>query len=77
MIKNDILWLIGGNCQNFRLRNHYTQVGASKEIGCSVENVSGFENGRNDNMLILLWYVSKGMTIQEILKGVNLYGIKD
>ena len=43
----------------------------AKELGFSVENISSFENSRNDNYYILLWYLRKGMTIGELLEGLE------
>lgn len=39
----------------------------SKELGYSKENVSAFEHGRNDNSVILLWYLSHGLTLGQIM----------
>ena len=37
-----------------------TQKAVAYELGYSVENISAFENGRNNNAEILNYYVSKG-----------------
>lgn len=53
---------IGEYCRNFRNNElKLTQFDVSKQIGYSKENISSFENGRNDNVVIFLWYVNKGL----------------
>ena len=37
-----------------------TQKAVAYELGYSVENISAFENGRNNNAEILNYYVNKG-----------------
>ena len=38
-----------------------TQENVALELDYSQENISAFENGRNNNFLILEWYVKKGL----------------
>ena len=58
---------IGLRCKRYRELLQYRQADVAHDTGYSIENISGFENGRNDNGLILLWYIAKGMTINMIL----------
>ena len=61
---------VGNRCRQYRkkvLRTELKEV--AKELGYSKENISAFENGRNDNCLIMLWYLSRGMTVDQILGG--------
>lgn len=70
--KNNIMFWVGLNCQEFRrTKTSYTQVDVAKELGYSVENISAFENSRNDNMRILMWYILHGMEIYDLLRGLN------
>lgn len=68
--------IIGNNCKLWRVNHGYFQMDVANDTHYSIENVSSFENGRNDNYRILLWYILHGMTISDILKGVNEYGKK-
>ena len=52
---------IGKLCAEFRRSLHITQKTVAEELTYSVENISAFENGRNANMYILLWYIRKGL----------------
>lgn len=38
-----------------------TQADVADALGYSQENISAFENGRNSNLTILLWYVHMGL----------------
>lgn len=53
---------IGKKCKEYRVNAGYYQYNVSHDTGYSIENVSSFENGRNDNARILLWYFERGMT---------------
>ena len=52
---------IGQRCKKFRERLGYYQSDVANQTGYSKENVSAFENGRNDNVRIFLWYVEMGL----------------
>lgn len=69
--KQKLLNKISYNCQSYRMEHGYTQADVAKDLGCSIENVSAFENSRNDNFLNFLWYICKGMTVPEILNGIE------
>lgn len=70
--KKNIMFWVGLNCQEFRrTKTLYTQADVAKDLGYSVENVSAFENSRNDNMRILMWYILHGMDIDDLLRGLN------
>ena len=72
MDKKNVMFHVGLNCQTFRRnKTNYSQSMVAKELGFSIENISSFENSRNDNYYILLWYLSKGMTIKELLEGLE------
>lgn len=59
---------VGLMCKTYRRAIGFRQVDVAADTGYSVENISSFERGRNDNLVILLWYLSKGMTYKH-LKG--------
>ena len=64
MIKLDT---VGSKCQNFRTTQlRMRQIDVAEKIGCSRENIAAFEQGRNYNMHILLWYMSQGLSIDEL-----------
>lgn len=58
--------VIGGICKAFRLSLGVKQIDVAYELGYSLENISSFENGRNDNYRIFMWYLSKGLTFDKI-----------
>lgn len=72
MDKKNVMFHVGLNCQTFRRNEtNYSQSMVAEELGFSIENISSFENSRNDNYYILLWYLRKGMTIKELLEGLE------
>lgn len=52
---------MGRRCKEFRIEHGYYQTDVAADTGYSVENISSFETGRNDNARILLWYFAHGM----------------
>lgn len=65
MKKNDILKTLGAACQYYRTEAlNRKQIDVSRETNYSIENVSSFENGRNNNAMIFLWYVNHGFSDQ-------------
>lgn len=67
----DVLQVIGKRCKEYRQSINRYQFDVAQDTGYSVENISSFENGRNDNARILLWYVEHGMTFDCIIEGVT------
>ena len=63
-----MLKIIGKNCQDFRVNIGKIQSDVSRETNYSIENISAFENGRNDNCRILMWYILNGMTSEDLRK---------
>ena len=45
------------------------QIRVAEDTGYSLENVSKFETGRNDNYRILLWYLEHGIDVNYLLRG--------
>ena len=59
---------IGRHCKEFRVECGYRQIDVANDLGYSVENISSFESGRNDNARILLWYFSHGMKPEHLFE---------
>ena len=51
---------IGRLCANYRKKINEKQQTVALETGYSIENVSAFENGRNNNAKIYNWYIKRG-----------------
>ena len=63
---------MGRRCKQFRVEHGYFQSDVAADTGYSVENISAFETGRNDNARILLWYFEMGMKPEYLFeRGVN------
>lgn len=56
---------IGPKCKQYRESIGYKQTDVALDLGYSVNNISSFENGRNDNAQILLWYFAHGMLYED------------
>lgn len=54
---------IGRKCANFRRSIGYSQKQVADELGYSRTNISMFENGKNYNMVILFWYLKRGLEL--------------
>lgn len=54
---------IGKKCANFRRSIGYSQQQVAEELGYTRSNISMFENGKNYNMTILLWYLKRGLEL--------------
>lgn len=59
---------MGRRCKKFRIEQGYFQLDVACETGYSVENISSFETGRNDNSRILLWYLAHGMKVENLFE---------
>lgn len=59
---------IGKICAKYRKECGYRQIDVSLDTGYAVTNVSSFENGRNDNGYLFLWYILHGMTAEYLLE---------
>lgn len=74
----DTYKVCGSLCKKYRQEVlEKTQKDVAKDLGYSQENVSAFENGRNSNNIIFMWYVRNGIldaySIDELCGGV-MYG---
>ena len=59
---------MGRRCKKFRVEHGYFQTDVAADTGYSVENISSFETGRNDNARILLWYFAHGMKSEHLFE---------
>jgi transcriptional regulator with XRE-family HTH domain len=59
---------MGQRCKQYRVNKGYYQTDVANDTGYSVENISSFETGRNDNARILLWYFAHGMQPEHLFK---------
>ena len=65
---------MGQRCKKFRIEHSFYQADVAFDTGYSTENISAFENGRNDNARILLWYLSHGMPVEHLFEGGVKHG---
>lgn len=65
---------MGQRCKQYRVERGYYQLDVAIDTGYSVENISSFETGRNDNARILLWYFAHGMKAEDLLDEVYEHG---
>ena len=75
-MRNDVNKICGEVCATFRREIlNMTQKDVAEDLSYSQENISAFENGRNANNAIFLWYVHKGLlkhfSIDEICGGCS------
>ena len=65
---------MGHRCKQFRIHRGYYQNDVAADTGYSVENISSFETGRNDNARILLWYFEHGMKPEYLFERDDEHG---
>ena len=59
---------IGSVCKHYRIYNlKMSQKEAASIMGYSSTHISNFERGKVNNILILLWYISKGLDIKKVI----------
>lgn len=63
---NNLLYRLGVYCGDFRRSQGATQISVAVDTGYSVETISSFECGRNNNLTIFLWYVVHGLDVSKI-----------
>ena len=59
--RNKILLTVGQMCKRLRENQGVKQSQVARETGYSEQNISSFETGRTNNMIILLWYIDRGL----------------
>lgn len=57
---------IGYACKIFRQSLGISQAEVAEQTGYSESNISSFETGRTNNMMILLYYLRQGMEVSEL-----------
>ena len=57
---------VGTYCKNWRIKHGYTQGQIARDTHYSIENISVFERGGNDNSRIFVWYVNHGMSVADM-----------
>lgn len=73
-MKKDKLLNVGKNAKQWRrYYTTHTQKTIADLLGCSIENISAFENGRNDSAYILLMYINLGFDPQGDYNGERIY----
>lgn len=60
--------MIGKLCQEFRKYKGITQKEVAEDLGYTIANISKFENNKNNNYDILLWYIKNGLDLNNKLK---------
>ena len=65
---------MGRRCKKYRVHRGYYQTDVAADTGYSVENISSFETGRNDNARILLWYFEHGMKPEYLFERDDKHG---
>lgn len=61
MEKRNALRLIGECCKSHREKYGIKQSQVAESVGYSEQNISSFETGRTNNLLIFLYYINKGL----------------
>ena len=76
--REKILHTIGTMCKQHRERLGEKQCRVAEDTGYSEQNVSSFETGRTNNMILLLWYIDRGvfdmgnrLILHKLLRGIN------
>lgn len=54
---------VSRRCREYRESINRTQADVAEDTGYSVENVSKFERGFNNNLKIYLWYAERGFSL--------------
>lgn len=58
--------MLGEVCKNYRKKVGKKLSDVAFDTGYSIANISKFENDKNYNYLILLWYVENGLDLLEM-----------
>lgn len=60
---------IGNLCKRWRILNNIPVSAVAMDLDYSIQNINKFERGENNNMTILLWYISHGFKVEQFRKG--------
>lgn len=58
--------MLGEICRKYRKKINKTLSDVACDTGYSIANISKFENNKNYNYLILLWYVENGLDLLDM-----------
>lgn len=61
MTRKEALMLIGEMCKRHREKYGIKQSQVAEEVGYSEQNISSFETGRTNNLLIFLFYINNNL----------------
>ena len=74
--KKKILLTVGQMCKRYRENHGITQKHVAEKTGYSEQNISSFETGRTNNLVLFLWYLDNGLMdmgnriiLRELLRG--------
>ena len=57
---------LGEICKESRIEKGYLQSDIANQMHYSIENISAFENGKNNNAQLLLWYIRNGLDLEKL-----------
>lgn len=60
---------LGRRCQVYRQSLAYRQIDVARDLGYEQSTISRFEQGKNDNARILMWYVIHGFDLRIHIEG--------
>lgn len=52
---------LGATCRRFRKSIDKKLSDVARDTGYTLQNISAFERGKNNNMKIYLWYINNGL----------------
>lgn len=59
---------IGNLCKRWRIMNNFDLSEVAQATGYTTDNIVKFEQGKNNNMKILLWYLEHGFDVSRFRK---------
>lgn len=59
---------IGYLCKRWRIGNNYQLSQVAADTDYTQDNIIKFEQGKNNNMNILLWYIEHGFEVRKYLE---------
>ena len=62
---------IGNLCKRWRIMSNYKISDIADELYYTEDNIRKFEQGLNNNMTILLWYINHGFDVTRFISTVS------